>query len=435
MNRSSLPLSLHKLKKMWDSPDKLLRCDLPFQRLAGVWSSITKSNLIWSMLADSYIPAIVLLKDKVGVDDKKKDIFIYNIEDGQQRLTNLFSYMNDEWACHSATPTVEVDGFPYDLAGLKFSELPEELQNAISQYRFTIQCLENYTMEEAETLFYNINSGVALSAIQKSKPKMGTELIKFFSGLLEGNFFTQVINITEAQARREDDLLMLLQGALLLDNRHEAVDYKSISAANCLAYAANIRGTYNDDKKQMLAEVVHYLDKAFIQKNKFLRKNNVPIVIVMAKIALEQGIEEKTFSGFVNTFANTVYPAYDEASGSGNVKAKLVQMRLRVMFLAFCEHFNLDPAAVQKPFADSIPLQTDEAGIAEPEEDEIVDAADLAPDRQEDVDTASEEDRSDENTETDNEAASSDAAEEAEAVSSDEGTETSETQEVFADAG
>lgn len=415
MNRSSLPLGLNRLKKWWDDPARILRCDLPYQRLSGAWNSITKSNLVWSLLADSYIPAIVLLKDKVGKDDKNKDVHVYNIEDGQQRLTNLFSYMNDEWACHSATPPVIVDGFTYDLAGLKFSELPEELQNMISQYRFSVQCLENYTMEEAETLFYNINSGVALSAIQKSKSKMGTELIKFFAGLLDGNFFTQAINITEAQARREDDLLILLQAALLLDNRHENVEYKSISAANCLAYASSIRDKYNSDKQQMIADVIHYLDRAFTTKNKFLRKNNAPIVIVMAKIALEQEIEEKTFCGFINLFANSIYPAYEEASGSGNVKGKLVQMRLRVMFLAFCEHFDLDPTKVQKPFSDSIPLMTsvveqEEDTVSEPSEDmDMTQDEEPGVDPEEVPETESEEFSADENDELDADAESSDA--------------------------
>lgn len=269
MNRSSLPLGVNKLKKWWDDENRVLRCDLPFQRHAGAWSPITKSNLVWSILADSYIPPIVLLKDKSGVDERGKDTFLYNIEDGQQRLTNLFSFMDDGWTLHGATPIVEFDGFEYDLAGKKFSELPEELQNAISQYRFSVQCLENYTMQEAEALFFNINSGVALSVVQKSKAKMGTDLIQFFSGLLEGGFFTQAINITEAQ---------------------------------------------------------------------------------------EQGLTPDSFRGFLNDFANQEHPAYDEASGSGNVKARSVQMRLRMMFLAFCRYFGLETGAVRKPFADAIPL-------------------------------------------------------------------------------
>lgn len=356
MNRSSLPVNVSRLKKWWDSEEKTLRCTLPFQRHAGVWNVYTKSSLIWSMLADSYVPPIVLLKDKAGEDVKNKDAFVYEILDGQQRLTNIFGFINDEWALHSATPVVTVDGFEYEIAGRKFSELEEELQNAVTQFSFSVQRLENYTMEEAEALFFNINSGVNLSPVQKSKSKMGTELIKFFTGLLGGAFFSQAVNMTEVQAKREDDLLMLLQSAMLLDSRHEGTEYKLISAAHCLSYAESIRGTYNKDKQAMLSEVVAYLDRAFTFKNKFLSRNNVSIVVVMAKVALENGVEEKTFSGFVNLFANSIYPSYKEASGSGNVKAKNTQMRLRVMFLALCRHLGLDASEIKAPFAEGIPL-------------------------------------------------------------------------------
>lgn len=357
MNRSNLPVSVNTMKKWYLSEDKVLQCTLPFQRHSGMWNAITKSNLVWSILADSYIPPIVLLKDKRGVDAKGKDIYGYQILEGQQRLiTTLFPFLNDEWALHGATEPVEVDGFTYDIAGKKFSELEEELQDVIKNYRFTVQAIENYTMEEAEKLYFNINSGVALSAVQKGKAKLGTELVEFLNALLSGSFFTQAINITESQALKEDDLLMLMQGMALLDQRHEQREFKNISAAAMLAYAESIRGTYNDDKRGMLAEVVDFLDKAFTAKNKFLKKNNTPIVVVMAKIAFEQGAEPEAFRAFVNDFANSLYPAYEEASGSGNIKIVNVNMRLRVMFLAMCDYFKWDAENLQKPFLDSEPL-------------------------------------------------------------------------------
>ncbi|MCM1237109.1 MAG: hypothetical protein NC489_44125, partial [Ruminococcus flavefaciens] len=136
-------------------------------------------------------------------------------------------------------------------------------------------------------------------------------------------------------------------------------EYKTISAAFCLSYAESIRGSYNEDKQEMLSEVIAYLDRAFSYRNKFLNKNNVPVVVVMAKVALENGIEETAFSGFVNMFANRIYPSYKEASGSGNVKAKSTQMRLRVMFLALCGHFGLVADEIKAPFADGIPLYED----------------------------------------------------------------------------
>ena len=101
MTRNNTLLAVNKLKKWWDSEEKILKCDLPFQRHSGAWNPVTKSSLIRSLLADSYVPPVVFLKDKVGTDDKGKDTYTYNILDGQQRLTNIFSFVNDEWALHA----------------------------------------------------------------------------------------------------------------------------------------------------------------------------------------------------------------------------------------------------------------------------------------------------------------------------------------------
>ena len=371
MNRSSLPVSVNTMKKWFESDDKVLQCTLPFQRHSGMWSPILKSNLVWSMLADSYIPPIVLLKDKRGEDSKGKDIFGYQVLEGQQRLiTTLFPFLNDEWTLHGSVEPVEVDGFTYDIAGKKYSELEEELQDIIKNYRFTVQAIENYTMEEAEKLYFNINSGVALSAMQKGKAKLGTELIEFLNTLLAGSFFTQGINITEKQALKEDDLLMLMQGMALLDMKNTGRDFKTISASAMLDYAESIRGSYSEDAQQTLMKIVDYLDKAFPAKNKFLRKNNTPIVIVMASTALKQNIEAEAFRAFINNFANALYPAYEEASGSGNVKITNVKQRLRVMFIAMCDYFRWNVNDIDKPF------ESEEAWSLDEEDSENSEVAD-----------------------------------------------------------
>lgn len=377
MNRSSLPVSVNTMKKWYESDDKVLQCTLPFQRHSGMWSPILKSNLVWSMLADSYIPPIVLLKDKRGEDSKGKDIFGYQVLEGQQRLiTTLFPFLNDEWTLHGSVEPVEVDGFTYDIAGRKFSELEEELQDIIKNYRFTVQAIENYTMEEAEKLYFNINSGVALSAMQKGKAKLGTELIEFLNTLLAGSFFTQGINITEKQALKEDDLLMLMQGMALLDMKNTGRDFKTISASAMLGYAESIRGSYSEDAQQTLMEIVDYLDKAFPTKNKFLRKNNTPIVIVMASIALEQNVEAEAFRAFVNDFANSLYPDYEEASGSGNVKITNVKQRLRVMFIAMCDYFRWNIDDVDKPFESEEAWSLDTENYENSEVDDVTASTD-----------------------------------------------------------
>lgn len=394
MQRSSLPVGISTLKK-WKEDMEILHDNLPFQRHSGMWSSIVQSNLIWAILADSYIPPIVLLKDKVGEGKKGKDVFNYSILDGLQRLTTIFSFINGEFLLHSATEDVEIDDEVYELSGLSYEELSDVCKDRIQGYRFSVQCLENYTMEEAEKLFYNINSGVALSSVQRSKSKMGTEMISFLNELLRGNFFTQAINITERQARAEDDLLCLLQGLILQDNIESGYVYKNISTGTCLNYAASLRNNYGDSHKSDLACLVHYLDEAFPQKHKFLRKNNVPIVLVIAGKAMEQDVSPEDFRKFINGFANEVNPLYEEASGSGNVKAVKVQMRLRIMFLAMCEYFDFSAGQIGKPFADDIPLYIPEIENFEDNQDIPSPVASLESDAENQTDETEEETISD----------------------------------------
>ena len=338
VNRSSLPLGLSVLKK-WYEEKGCLKCTLPYQRHQGMWSSVTKSMLVWSILADSYIPPVVLLKDANGVDDKGKQQFVYEICDGLQRLSSLFNFMNDNYKLHASTPEVEVDGVVYDLGGLLFSELSEECKDRISGYRFTVQCIENYSSEEAEMLFFNINSGVALSTIQKSRPKLGEEICMLIHEQLEKPFFTQGINLSTAQAIREDDFYLCLASIMLLDDDY--CGYKSISMSECLKYSEILRNSFSDDKKLEVMEITDYLSQVFTVKVKYLRKNNVPPVIVLAKQALADNIEAGCFKAYLDEFFCREPEEYKEFSGSGNVKLVNISGRMSVLKREYLKYFSL----------------------------------------------------------------------------------------------
>ena len=153
MNRSTLNVGLSNLKK-WKEEKNALRYDLSFQRHIGMWSLPSKSMLIWSILSDSYVPPVIFVKnDEDVVDEKGKTMSCYSVLDGAQRTTNLFSFMNDEYRLHGSTPDVEIDGDMFELAGMLFSELPQELQNAINSYKFNIQVIANATEDEQTVLY------------------------------------------------------------------------------------------------------------------------------------------------------------------------------------------------------------------------------------------------------------------------------------------
>ena len=58
----------------------------------------------------------------------------------------------------------------------------------------------------------------------------------------------------------------------------------------------------------------------FSTKTKYLRKNNVAVIIKLAEQMLLEGIEAEAYKSFLNEFFSTDNEKYKEHSGSGNVK-------------------------------------------------------------------------------------------------------------------
>lgn len=136
-----------------------------------------------------------------------------------------------------------------------------------------------------------------------------------------------------AQLRREDDFLCLLTTMMLLDDKYYD-NFKiktSASAAECVRFAETIKGNYSDEKKKLVESLIDYLSEAFGDKEyKFLRKNNIPIVMYVGFVCLNHGVSAEEYKTCViDFFSKGCTEAYNEASGSGNVKMINVNIRLK----------------------------------------------------------------------------------------------------------
>lgn len=336
MQKSNLPTGVRTL--MTWAAKGILTFDNPIQRAGSQWNLLQKSLLIHSLLANFPVPNVYLLRSK---DEEKGTI--YDCLDAKQRLTSVFDFIRGEYELSSATPEVEVDGTVYDLANMKFDDLSDECKDAITGYRFSVYCLEDATDEEVEEVFRRLNNSTPLSPIQKCRSVMGTDIARWTKEICQSEFLQHSVSLTLAQLRREADLEVLLQSMLLLDARHEGYDdWKAISTAEVTKYCGHIRGAYNDDKRLMIMEILEYLSKAFSEMHKFLKKSNIPTVIVLAKLALENNINEEEFKRFIDSFSNSVCPEYEANTGSGNVKRAKTEGRLLAIAKAFADYFNLD---------------------------------------------------------------------------------------------
>lgn len=333
MQKSTLPTGVRTLKK-WHEKGSLT-FDNPVQRSGSQWSLLQKSLLIHSMLASMPVPPVYLLKDKTGGET------VYDALDGKQRMQSVFEFIDGGYTLHGGTPEVVLDGVIFDLANLSFEELSEECKDEILGYRFSITCLEDATDEEVEEIFKRLNNSTPLSPIQKCRSELGVELSAWAKEICKRDFFQHSISLTVAQLRREADLEVLLQTMLLLDARHEGYDYKAISTREVTKYCKYVRGNYDAGKRRMMEEIIDFVSNAFPEKHKFLKKSNIPMILVLAKLALEQGISEDDFKTFTDSFSNSVNPAYEENMGSGNVKRTKTEGRLTAIAEAFASYFKL----------------------------------------------------------------------------------------------
>lgn len=326
MQKSSLPVGVKTLLKYY-TDSKTLDMDCPVQRAGSQWNNLTASMLIHSMLADFIIPNIYFRKT---TNDGTSYL---SVLDGKQRLSTVFSFIQDEFSLHAKTPKVVYDGIEYDIALKTFSELDEDLKSAILGYRFPAFQLENCTDEEIEETFARLNAGTPLSKIQQARPKMGMALADWCNKLVASDFFQKSLNMTVAQLRREDDFLMLVTAMMLLDTRYDNgfVIKTSASAAECVRFSEHIKNNYSQDKKDDMELLVEYLNEAFKGvEYKYLKKNNIPIVMYNAQIAIEHGISEAEYLNVVDEFYNNdCTTEYNEASGSGNVKMVNISVRMK----------------------------------------------------------------------------------------------------------
>ena len=372
MIKTTLNWTIKNLKAMHDSKETL-NFDHPIQRQSAQWTNLQQSLLVHSILANYPVPAVYVEKtDSAETDDKGKAIYKYSVLDGKQRMTTVFSFINGEYALNEETPAAEIEGETYTLAGRTFEELDEDVRQELLRFKFSIFAFEDATDDEIEEIFFRLNNSTPLSKPQKARPLMGTENARFINQILTGSFFTEKCNFSKLQLRKSDDMCTLLQSMMLLDHKYNNYEYASISADEVMKYSAAIKGNYSEEQKDLLLEIIDYLDDAFDEKEKLLKKINVPMVVIMADIAIKEEIEPDEFHDWFLYFfvSNKEYSQY---CSSGSIKKEKVLGRLTTMEAHFTKHFKLDAPAEAEEDSESdeeIP-ETDSTGTSDLEESEI----------------------------------------------------------------
>lgn len=350
MIKTNLNWSVKNLKGMHDDKHTL-DFSSPIQRQGGQWDGdrLKKSLLIHSILANYPIPPIYCLKEAINEKD-----YSYSVLDGRQRLETIFAFLDGRYPLDTETPAVVIEDVTYELGGKYFTDLDIECQQELLRFKFTIYGFEDASDDLIEEIFFRLNNSTPLSKPQKAMPLCGVQNAKFIKSILADKFFSEICQFSALQRRKSDDMGTLLQAMMLLDNRHCDYEYTSISADETMRYASFIKNNYSEEQKEKVFDIVDYLEKAFPESNKMLKKINIPVVMLLADLAMGEDyvaiknryrVGPMYFRQWFSYFFDECCDEYKQYCSSGSIKKEKTLKRIEIMEKSFKEYFELEETA------------------------------------------------------------------------------------------
>ena len=185
LKRLNINWNARQLSKMCDNGS--ITFENAIQR-GYVWDIKRKSLLIESMILGYPIPPFYARRDENKV---------FDMLDGKQRSSAIREYLNNQYA---------LTGVSEEYEGKTFSELSEEVQDDIISYSLTVYYFEEITDEEVNEMFYRLNNGKALTAIELTRVKAKSfEKIK---ELARHEIFTDALKESQINKYTNEDIVI-----------------------------------------------------------------------------------------------------------------------------------------------------------------------------------------------------------------------------------
>lgn len=171
-----------------------LRFDYATQREMGRWNYQDKSEEMSDILHNHRLPQIVFC-EQIMIIETKKMRWVWVI-DGKQRLTNAIDYVHDKFkiAKNVKLKTVTYidcgEEKEFEIAGKKYSQLPEPLQQRIKDYTFSVQFYMDCTSDEIEYHYERYNRGTRLNKTEKGLANLGCDKTSMLRQISGGSFFS-----------------------------------------------------------------------------------------------------------------------------------------------------------------------------------------------------------------------------------------------------
>jgi len=287
-----------------------------------VWDVRKKSLLIHSMLAGYPIPPFYAAKSGK----------FYDMLDGKQRVNTVVDFINGKFEL-ADVPEVEVeneDGTSdmVDINTLHFDEMEEALRDELTAYSFTIYYFDGITDDEVSEMFFRLNNGKALSAIELTRVK--AKSMDAIREIGRHELFSSAL--TEKALERYVNEDIVIKSYALLHEEEPSLETKAIRP---LMEKVEITGEDREQLERIYDRIlaVHgMIENKKISRRILVRTHMISIVPIAWK-SIEDGLSEREFMEWFVTFFSgkrsaSVSTIYNSCAGSGSARKEAVRGRL-----------------------------------------------------------------------------------------------------------
>lgn len=262
------------------------------QRKEGQWNNMQRGELIDSLLRSYPI-------DPIRCEVKEDGIFY--VFDGVQRSTNICGYINDEYRLPKTLKPIILDGFEYEIAGKKFSQLDEAVQDKIKTSEMQVYLFTNCTDEDIREMYRRQNNGKGLTSTQKRTAVECTEVSDIVFSLADHPFFEKVLSKTQIKRDVQRDIIREVLMLSETDAENDFASFKSKDIDNFIIwYAENI----NNEKVDLIRESLDKLTEAFESYEKVdIGVVSIPMVIFAGYKVLK---DNKSFDKLIEIVVNFI---------------------------------------------------------------------------------------------------------------------------------
>lgn len=286
------------------------------QRKEGQWKNFEQSLLIDSMLRNYPVDPIR--------SEEKEDKIRY-VFDGVQRSTTIRNFLTDGFKLSQKLKPVTIEDTVYDIAGKKFSQLDEVVQDKINDYEIIQYIFSDCTDEDIREMFRRQNGGKPLSNTQKRKSLESDEVSAIIFDIANHPFFAKVLSPTQLKKDIANDIV---RQTLMLINTTDENDFTSFRAKDIDTFVEWYNEHVDEKDIIILKSALSFLDEKFTEKLN-LKSTSLPMMLYAAYTCVKN---EKDFDKFVNivqTFVDSYGNDIDyvQYCTSGTSSAQSVQGR------------------------------------------------------------------------------------------------------------